>query len=101
MAEFKLKCYYKTPWGSLKTTLGYLRFKPVQSSKHQATLPPVIKYPSESRIEIMSATRIRVRFAEDPHLTQEELGEVATALEIPKSPRMSWPQKDKQTMGPV
>jgi len=27
MIEFKFKRYYKTPWGSLETTLGYLRFE--------------------------------------------------------------------------
>jgi len=97
--EFKFTCSYKNPRGSPTTTLGYLSVEPVPNNKHPATWTPMSTYPSGSRIEPMSRTR--VRFTEEPYVTQEEPGEAAAALDVPKSPRTPQPRKDKQTIGLV
>lgn len=104
MVEFKLKHYYKITWGSLEATLGFLRFEPVQSIEHQATLPPMSTRPNRSSVEMMTATRTKVRFAEvnpEPCVTQEEPGEAVAAPEVLNPPRMPRPQKVKKTMGRV
>jgi len=49
---------------------------------------------------MMMHVRTRVRFTEvtpEPHVTQEEPGEVGATPKVPKSPHTLQPLKDKQT----
>ncbi len=60
MVEFKFKCYYKIPWGILEATLGCLRFEPVYSIEHEATLSPVSTQPKGYSEETMTVVRSKV-----------------------------------------
>ena len=68
---FKFKCSYKNPW----TTLGYLRFEPVQNNKHPATRPPM-----------STMAKTRAWFTEELYLTQEKLEDAVAAPRGSKVP---------------
>lgn len=68
--EFKSNYYYKIPWGSFQVALGFLRIEVVQSSESQATLPPVSARLTESSINTMSRTRVRIMGgSQEPRVT--------------------------------